>query len=189
MPRRLWVSLLQFRFKKENWEMLHDEICTKDSQWQGITMVTSAASYLDYSDKRCWWQNPASWSSQTFRGAEYTLKGGQRCFPEITKQEHRQKHYPSHAEVWSWDMRALGFPSTALRLQHYIFSISSATGRKQEETMGAFVKLDSRGIQRLYFSFLWGKHHSSVVFSLHIDVLLLRKPCQIMGYKAQTQET
>lgn len=31
MPRHLWVSLLQFGFVKENWEMfLHDEKCVKD---------------------------------------------------------------------------------------------------------------------------------------------------------------
>lgn len=51
-------------------------------------------------------------------------------------------------------MRALGLPSTALRLQHYFLSISSATGRKQAETMGASVKLDTRGIQSLYFQLL-----------------------------------
>lgn len=54
-------------------------------------------------------------------------------------------------------MRALGFPSTVLQLRHWFFSISSVTGRKQAETIGALVELDTTGIQRLYFQLLTRK--------------------------------
>lgn len=67
-------------------------------------------------------------------------------------------------------------------------SISHATGRKEEETVGTFVKLDTRGIQRLYFQLLIRKTSQLIFFSMHIEFMLLRKQRQIMWHKAQTQE-
>lgn len=54
--------------------------------------------------------------------------------------------------------------------------------------MGTFVKLDTRGIQRQHFQLLIRKTSQLIFFSMHIEVLLLRKPRQIVGQKAQTQE-
>lgn len=47
------------------------------------------------------------------------------------------------------------------------FSVSSATGRKQAETIGTFLKPDNRGIQRHIFRFSLGKKHSLFLQHAH----------------------
>jgi len=70
----------------------------------------------------------------------------------------------------------------------FFSSIFSATGRQQAETMDIFVKLDARGIQRLYFQRLIRKTSQFIFFSMHIELLLLGKSRQTLGHKAQTQQ-